>query len=99
AVEQVCRALDTKIAYRNLQPFGEPHLSKYGLYPSTGLSGLTSLGDFHRAVLWLLNYSDGMNDLLSISARAGLSPALLHDAARACVEKGLVEPAPAPRLS
>ncbi|MGE4220038.1 MAG: DUF4910 domain-containing protein, partial [Alphaproteobacteria bacterium] len=67
AVEQVCRALDTNIAYRNLKPFGEPQLSKYGLYPSTGLSGLTSLGDFHRAVLWLLNYSDGMNDLLSIS--------------------------------
>jgi aminopeptidase-like protein len=90
--EQILRTLEYNQTYRNLYPYGEPRLDKRGLYESLGHTGVP---DFTRAVLWLLNYSDGQHDLLSIAEKSGLSMQQLHEAAKRCLAVGLVEKMPA----
>jgi aminopeptidase-like protein len=48
----------------NLSPKGEPRLGKRGLYGSVGG---TAPGEFEHALLWVLSFSDGENDLLAIA--------------------------------
>jgi aminopeptidase-like protein len=64
--------------YENLNPKGEPQLGKRGLYRSIG-------GGSNReaALLWLLNLSDGSNDLLAISDRSALPFPAVSEAADA----------------
>ena len=48
--------------------YGEPFLTKYNLYPTLNNSSMEiSNEDLRAALLWVLNYSDGNNDLLRIS--------------------------------
>ena len=70
-VEQICRTLDGNVRYRNLKPFGEPQLGKYGLYPTIGEPGVRSMQI--NAMMWVLSFSDGDHDLLSISQRSGIA--------------------------
>jgi aminopeptidase-like protein len=65
--------------FRNLSPFGEPQLSKRGLYPTTNASStraqstdeIADARDFLNKTLTILNYSDGENTMLEIAARIG----------------------------
>lgn len=66
----------------NLSPKCEPQLGKRGLYESAGTSEL--------ALLWVLNLSDGRNDLLKIAEKSGLDFFLVAKAAKALQEKGLL---------
>jgi len=81
---EICRVLEMNRRYLNLQPHGEPQLGKRGLYPSLGTQRRI------EAMLWLLNYSDGEHDLLDIAERSGLDIGELHQAARECLDKGLI---------
>lgn len=89
--EFVLQHLDMNRRYRNLQPYGEVQLGRRGLYPS--------LGNFQEnmeqvsAMLWLLNLSDGANDLLAIAERSGLDIRVLDHFARVLADEGLLEPA------
>jgi len=65
----VIYALERNRLYRNLKPFGEPHLGKYGLYRSLG--GAAKQDAHARRLRFLLNFSDGRHDLLDIAERAG----------------------------
>lgn len=71
----------------NLNPRGEPRLGKRGLY--RGMGG-TSLGQFERAMLWILNQSDGSNDLVAIAQRSSVPFEDLLSAASALEEADLV---------
>lgn len=64
---RVFETLERNAAYVNLSPKGEPQLGKRGLYRSVG--GGSSR---EAALLWVLNLSDGSNDLLAIAERSGL---------------------------
>ncbi|GIW87715.1 MAG: peptidase M28 [Isosphaeraceae bacterium] len=81
-------ALEANRRYLNLQPRCEPQLGRRGLYHSLG--GAPSSSELKRAMLWLLNLSDGTHDLLAIALRSDLSPRLLDTAARLLVEHGLL---------
>ena len=87
---QVLDVLENDASYLNLNPKGEPHLGKRGLYPSVGAQGV---GSKLMARLWVLNLSDGQHGLLDVAERAGLSFASIREAAAALVEGGLLEPA------
>ena len=51
-----------------LKGYGEPFLTKYDLYPTLSNIKLDiNNKDLRSALLWVLNYSDGTNDLLKIS--------------------------------
>lgn len=64
--------------YVNLSPKGEPQLGRRGLYGSLGGG---SAKQRELALLWVLNQSDGVHDLLSIAERSGISFETLRAAA------------------
>ena len=49
--------LETNRRCTNLSPYGEPQLGRRGLYRSAG--GAVATPDDERALLWVLNQSDG----------------------------------------
>lgn len=67
---------------------GEPMLRKHGLY--LGLGSQKQNDDLISKILYLLNYSDGTNDLLSIAERAGTSVTQLVPLAEQLLEKKLL---------
>ena len=75
----VVQVLDTNRTFVNLSPYGEPQLGRRGLYRSSG--GAVQSPDDERALLWVLNLSDGGASLLDIAARSGLSYGVIRRAA------------------
>jgi aminopeptidase-like protein len=72
----------------NLKPMCEPMLGKYGLY---GGGGGQRTGEFDElALLWVLNLSDGSNDLLAIAERSGMRFQKILAAAEALEQAGLL---------
>ncbi len=82
-------AIDANRRWLNLSPKGEPRLGKRGLYGSLGGAGP---GDDERALLWLLNQSDGQHDLLAIAQKSGVSLPALVKGAQALEAAGLLAP-------
>jgi aminopeptidase-like protein len=79
ACKQVVEVLESNRRYINLSPKGEPRLGKRGLY---GAVGGQSPADRERAMLWILNQSDGTASLLDIAQRSGMAfPAISAAAA------------------
>ena len=76
----------------NLKPMCEPRLGKYGLY---GDGGGQRTKDFEELpLLWVLNLSDGGNDLLSIAERSGIRFRKILAAAEALEQAGLLRREP-----
>jgi aminopeptidase-like protein len=82
--------LETNRRFSNLSPYGEPQLGRRGLYRSAG--GAVSSPDDERALLWVLNLSDGGASLLEIARRSGLRYAVVRRAAERLEEAGLLKP-------
>ncbi len=64
--------LETNRTCVNLSPYGEPQLGRRGLYRTSG--GAVESPDDERALLWVLNLSDGTASLLDVAGAVG--PAL-----------------------
>jgi aminopeptidase-like protein len=77
---QLVDVLETNGRYTNLSPYGEPQLGKRGLYRSAG--GAVSSPDDERAMLWVLNQSDGGASLLDIARRSGIRYEVIRRAAK-----------------
>jgi aminopeptidase-like protein len=75
----VVEVLETNRTYVNLSPYGEPQLGRRGLYRSSG--GAVQSPDDERALLWVLNLSDGRASLVDVAARSGLPYAVIRRAA------------------
>ena len=73
---EVLGVLDGNATYRNLNPKGEPQLGKRGLYRTVGGGSFTE-----GPLLWVLNQSDGSNDLLAVAERSGLPFSQVREAA------------------
>jgi aminopeptidase-like protein len=63
----------------NLSPYGEPQLGRRGLYRSAG--GAVATPDDERALLWVLNQSDGRSTLLDVARSSGLRYPVIRRAA------------------
>lgn len=89
AYYDILRILELNDFYRNLLPHCEPQLGKRGLYPSS----LTheSPRDFLDRILFLLNFCDGENDLISIAEKFGADVLSFEKPLEALIEKGLLE--------
>jgi aminopeptidase-like protein len=85
----VMELLESNRTYVNLSPKCEPQLGKRGLYGSIGGASDGKMREL--ALLWVLNMSDGANDLLAIAERSELSFAAVHEAAQALEEHGLLK--------
>jgi aminopeptidase-like protein len=80
--------LEHNARFVNLKPMCEPRLGKYGLY---GGGGGQRTGEFDElALLWVLNLSDGDNDLLAIAERSGMRFHKILVAAEALEHAGLL---------
>ena len=88
ACREIMGILDGNDVYRNLNPKGEPHLGRRGLFDTTG--GRQHERDFQMALLWVLNQSDGSNSLLDIAIKARLPFSLMRKAADALLAVGLL---------
>jgi aminopeptidase-like protein len=76
-------ALENNGAYMSTNPKCEPNLGKRGLYSSYGPEQL--------AMLWVMNLSDGKNELLDIAERSGMSFRDVLRAASVLFENGLLK--------
>ena len=79
---EILFAVENNGTYVSLNPQCEPNLGKRGLYSSYGPEQL--------AMLWVMNLSDGQNDLLDIAERSGVSFRDIHKAANLLFENNLL---------
>lgn len=85
----VLETIEGNKKYLNLNPKGEPQLGKRGLFKKIG--GESKTKDYHMALLWVLNLSDGGNSLLDISERSGLGFQIIKKAADSLLEVSLLK--------
>jgi aminopeptidase-like protein len=85
---QVIDVLETNRRCTNLSPYGEPQLGRRGLYRSAG--GAVATPDDERALLWVLNLSDGRSSLLDIARRSGLGYPVVRRAGERLEQAGLL---------
>jgi aminopeptidase-like protein len=86
---RVIQVLEGNIRYLNLNPKCEPQLGRRGLYRQMG--GIKDATAREMAMLWVLNLSDGENDLLAIAQRSGIAFDQVSQAAEALREAGLLK--------
>jgi aminopeptidase-like protein len=84
----VLSILENDAQYQNLNPHCEPQLGRRGLYRTLG--GLPDAGQREKAMLWVLNLSDGQHSLLDIAERADLPFESIRQAADALVDVELL---------
>lgn len=84
----VLDALESTDTLVRVDARGEPQIGRRGLYDSVGGAVITD--DQRKAIMWVLNFSDGTHSLLDIAERSGLSLPYLTEAARLLQEKGLL---------
>ncbi len=65
---EIIQTIETNKKYLNLNPKCEPQLGKRGLYKSVA----GNIKEYELALLWVLNMSDGDNDLVDISIKSGI---------------------------
>jgi len=80
--------LESNRRFTNLSPYGEPQLGRRGLYRSAG--GAVATPDDERALLWVLNQSDGSSSLLDVARDSGLRYAGVRHAAERLERAGLL---------
>ncbi len=93
ACQQIVECLEGNRRYLNLLPKGEPRLGKRGLY---GNVGGRSPAERERAMLWMLNQSDGKASLLDVALKSGMAFSDLSQAAGELTGAGLLRPLDAP---
>lgn len=76
--------------YINKMPYCEPQLGKRGLYPTLGSQKGTQ--DYVKAMMWVLNLSDGTNDLIDISEKSNTPIAELIPVIEKLIDNGILEP-------
>ncbi len=89
ACQEAVAILDRNRTYVNLSPYGEPQLGRRGLYSSLG--GRSDAHEAQMAMLWVLNMSDGTNDLLAVADKAKLPFTAVAAAADALHAAGLLK--------
>ncbi len=85
---RVCALLENSPRFESLVPRGEPQLGRRGLYSALGGHRDTDLRE--RAMLWILNYSDGEHCLADIAERSGFPLDLIEDVACVLEQNQLV---------
>jgi aminopeptidase-like protein len=87
----VVDVLEGNRRYLNLNPKCEPQLGRRGLYRTIGGDDTGRAREL--ALLWVLNLSDGENDLLDIAEQSRMSFVAIREAADALLEAGLLREA------
>ena len=91
---ELVEVLETNRRFTNLSPYGEPQLGRRGLYRSAG--GAVATPDDERALLWVLNQSDGGSSLLDVARSSGIRYPVIRRAAERLEDAGLLAGPDAP---
>jgi aminopeptidase-like protein len=101
AIESLLKAFEYAGSFRNLSPYGEPHLASRNLYPNVNSEATRVLSNDQLAdrrtalnrILTVLSYSDGEHTLLEIARRLDCSPAALAPVVDLLERERLLAPA------
>ena len=85
-----CENIEFNQTYCRIDPYVEPKLDKFNLWPTLGVGAAGGYEDLNYALLWFLNYADG-RDLLDIAKLSGQPLGLLAKVAKICEQCGLVK--------
>jgi len=85
-----CENIEFNQTYLRKDPYVEPKLDKFNLWPTLGVGAAGGYEDLNYALLWFLNYADG-RDLLDIATLSGQPLSLLAKVAKICEECRLVK--------
>lgn len=88
---EVIRVLEANRRFITQNPRCEPQLSKRQLYPTIG--GTMNHQELHRALMWVLNLSDGNHSVLQMSLRSGVEVEIVIEACRILNRAGLIQEA------
>ena len=91
AALEILDVLERDRTYRSRYPYGEPQLGRRGLYREVSTGAPRADEASQRALLWVLNQSDGQSSLLDVAERAELPFAVVAEAAAALVDAELLE--------
>ena len=86
---KILDVIENNSTFVNTLPNCEPQLGKRDLYPTLGSQKDTA--EFVNALMWVLNMSDGSNDLISISDKSKVDFDLIKEAADKLFEKDLLK--------
>ncbi|MEO8664941.1 MAG: DUF4910 domain-containing protein [Ignavibacteria bacterium] len=86
---KIFKVIEENETYINTMPHCEPQLGKRDLYPTLGSQKNTS--ELVNAMMWVLNFSDGSNDLISISEKSKIDFEVVKEASDKLVEKGILK--------
>jgi aminopeptidase-like protein len=89
---EVIELIERNEKYLNKMPHCEPQLGKRGLYPTLGSQKGTE--DFVKAMMWILNLSDGTNDLITISEKSKINIKDLISVIDKLIENGILKNEP-----
>jgi aminopeptidase-like protein len=91
AIEVVLTAFDSieaGLVPRNLAPYGEPQLGRYGMFRSLG--GELREDSPELVALWLLSLGDGQHHLVDVAERSGVALPVVAAVARRLKDAGLL---------
>jgi aminopeptidase-like protein len=86
---EIIELIEKNEKYINKMPYCEPQLGKRGLYPTLGSQKISQ--DFVITMMWLLNLSDGENDLIAISEKSKIPVKDLIPVLDKLIENGILE--------
>lgn len=87
-LKDIVDAIEYNHKYINTLPFCEPQLGKRGLYPTLGSQKNTEAAI--KGMMWILNMSDGENDLFSISTKSQIPLKDLYPIVDRLLENGIL---------
>ncbi|NWJ51786.1 MAG: DUF4910 domain-containing protein [Bacteroidetes bacterium] len=85
---EIINVFENNFHFKNTMPFCEPQLGKRGLYPT--FSSKKSNTAFVSTMMWILNLSDGTNDLINISEKSKISINDLIPVLNKLIEEGII---------
>lgn len=85
---EVIELIEKNEKYINKMPYCEPQLGKRGLYPTLGSQKGTA--DYVKVMMWILNLSDGENDLITISEKSKINVKDLFPVVDILIENGIL---------
>ncbi|NOZ33896.1 MAG: DUF4910 domain-containing protein [Chlorobi bacterium] len=83
----IFKVIEYNFKYINKMPYCEPQLGKRGLYPTMGGKGLKKIIE---GTMWLLNQSDGKNDLIDIANKSNVNYNILIDNIDKLLKSGIL---------
>ena len=87
------RILENNIIWDSTIKYCEPQLGKRNLYPQIStVNYKTQLKNLQMAILWILSYADGTNDLLKIAEISGCDIELLFEVVQILSSENLIKP-------